>query len=215
MPSYSEIKGFRRVNKELPSVRRIFDAAIAAWSRFGYDGASLKDIAAEAGVAKSLLHYHFDSKEHLLIELTNYYFRKTGEEVLARVMPTAPTRDEAVEKSLDAVWEALLLMRHEVPLALELWRAGQKDESIRRRLEAFVVTIRSLLVQGIKLAVGPEMASSPWVDDTAALVNVVLEGFVYHLYMTGDVEGTRRIYEDFKRLVRTAILKPPAGSEGA
>ena len=43
----------------------ILDAAEAVFSHSGYDGASMRMIANEAGVAQALLHYHFQNKDRL------------------------------------------------------------------------------------------------------------------------------------------------------
>lgn len=43
----------------------ILDAALNAFAGKGYDGTSIADIAAAAGVPKSLVQYHFGSKEEL------------------------------------------------------------------------------------------------------------------------------------------------------
>lgn len=43
----------------------ILDAAEAVFSQSGYDGASMRMIASEAGVAQALLHYHFHNKDRL------------------------------------------------------------------------------------------------------------------------------------------------------
>ena len=49
-----------------PSPRtKLLDAAEAAFSRAGFGGATTKAIAADAGVAQGLLHYHFGTKERL------------------------------------------------------------------------------------------------------------------------------------------------------
>ena len=42
---------------------RIIDAAYRALVRQGYHETSMKDIAAEAGVAPGLAHYYFETKE--------------------------------------------------------------------------------------------------------------------------------------------------------
>lgn len=44
---------------------RIVEAAISAFARLGYSGASLRAIAREAGVTIQLLVYHFSSKDEL------------------------------------------------------------------------------------------------------------------------------------------------------
>jgi len=43
----------------------ILDAAESVFALHGFDGASMRQIAAEAGVAQALLHYHFGTKEKL------------------------------------------------------------------------------------------------------------------------------------------------------
>src|ERR1700681_4383739 len=46
---------------------RIVDAAYRTLVRRGYHETSMKDIAAEAGVAPGLAHYYFETKEELLV----------------------------------------------------------------------------------------------------------------------------------------------------
>jgi len=46
---------------------RIVDAAYRTLVKRGYHETSMKDIAAEAGVAPGLAHYYFDTKEDLLV----------------------------------------------------------------------------------------------------------------------------------------------------
>src|SRR2546425_11500908 len=46
---------------------RIIEAAYQALVKRGYHETSMKDIAAEAGVAPGLAHYYFETKEDLLV----------------------------------------------------------------------------------------------------------------------------------------------------
>nr|WP_322865059.1 TetR/AcrR family transcriptional regulator [Aquicoccus sp. G2-2]MEA1112286.1 TetR/AcrR family transcriptional regulator [Aquicoccus sp. G2-2] len=48
---------------------RTLDAAEKNFAAFGFAGASMKAIAADANVAQGLLHYHFDTKENLYREV--------------------------------------------------------------------------------------------------------------------------------------------------
>ncbi len=45
---------------------QLIEAALAVFARQGVDGASIKDIAAAAGVTPGLLYHYFDSKEDLV-----------------------------------------------------------------------------------------------------------------------------------------------------
>src|SRR5205809_1098429 len=46
---------------------KILQAAFTVLSRQGYENTSIKDIAEEAGVAQGLVHYHFKSKQQLVL----------------------------------------------------------------------------------------------------------------------------------------------------
>lgn len=48
---------------------RIIDAALAVFGRKGVEAASMKDLAAEAGVAPGLIYHYFTGKEALLLAL--------------------------------------------------------------------------------------------------------------------------------------------------
>lgn len=45
--------------------RAIFDSAIKVFSTYGYEGATVDEVAVTAGVAKGTLYYHFKGKEDL------------------------------------------------------------------------------------------------------------------------------------------------------
>lgn len=47
-------------------LRRIMDAAVTSFSRSGYQGATMQDVASEAGVGKGTIYIYFSSKEELL-----------------------------------------------------------------------------------------------------------------------------------------------------
>src|SRR2546427_10614027 len=51
---------------------RIVDAAYRTLVKRGYHETSMKDIAAEAGVAPGLAHYYFETKEDLLVAAIEY-----------------------------------------------------------------------------------------------------------------------------------------------
>lgn len=53
---------------------RILDAARAAFGDRGYDGASVRAIAAQAGVDPALVHHYFGSKQRLFVAATRFPF---------------------------------------------------------------------------------------------------------------------------------------------
>lgn len=56
-------------HKPSGSTGRILDAALKMFAERGYAAASVRDLAAEAGVKPATIYAHFPSKEHILAEL--------------------------------------------------------------------------------------------------------------------------------------------------
>lgn len=71
----------------------ILEKAKAHFSQHGFQGANLKDIAKDAGVANSLINYHFKDKENLYRVCCENYARG-GIETIKRVLAEPKTRDE-------------------------------------------------------------------------------------------------------------------------
>ena len=55
---------------------KILQAAFNVLSRQGYENSSIKDIAEEAGVAQGLIHYHFKSKQQLVLAVLEFVCEK-------------------------------------------------------------------------------------------------------------------------------------------
>jgi AcrR family transcriptional regulator len=203
------IERYKRVNLENKTVQRILAAALTCWSRDGYHGASLKEIADEAGVAKSLLHYHFASKEHLLIELQSEYSRRVAAQVRRRLSVKKASLRSAFA-ALDQVWDATVATRDQFPFALEVWRASLQNRAVRARLVEFERELAALFKDGVALALGPlaERLRLP-PDRLAALLHVVLAGFELRLFLNRDVAQLRRVFDDFKLLVKLGLF--PSG----
>ncbi len=71
----------------------IMSAARKHFATHGYQGANLKDIAADAGVANSLINYHFKDKEGLFNACMEPFARGRMEAIL-RILGEPRSRDE-------------------------------------------------------------------------------------------------------------------------
>jgi TetR/AcrR family transcriptional regulator len=74
--------------------RRILDAGLRVFSRSGYDGASMDDIALELEATKGLLYHHFRSKQDLLKAILQEHPLRMGIETLARGVAGGDLREE-------------------------------------------------------------------------------------------------------------------------
>lgn len=65
------------MSKNTPDAKnRILKAAVKIFAEKSFDGSRVDEIAKEAGVPKSLIYYHFKSKEHILEVLTQNFIDK-------------------------------------------------------------------------------------------------------------------------------------------
>jgi len=201
---------FKSVNLENKSVRLILRAAQDLWTRDGYHGVSLKEIAAAAGVAKSLVHYHFESKAHLLIELQSDWCHRVARAIRARVATTPPSAAAAVA-ALDQIWDALVLTRAQFPFALELWRQSVVNPAVRTRLAAFDRELCALYVAGLSATLGPLAAQLALpLPRAAALIQALLDGLALRLFLEDDVAAVRRTFDDAKQILIAALLPAPS-----
>lgn len=63
--------------------QKIFDISIDLFSRFGYNGVSIRQIASKVGIKESSIYNHYNSKEEIMDSILNYYI----ERMLAQGIP--------------------------------------------------------------------------------------------------------------------------------
>jgi AcrR family transcriptional regulator len=67
----------------------ILDSALEVFSRRGYNGASIDEIATAAGISKALIYEHFPSKKDLHVSLLERHVQ----DIFTRLAVTADTKD--------------------------------------------------------------------------------------------------------------------------
>jgi TetR/AcrR family transcriptional regulator, regulator of cefoperazone and chloramphenicol sensitivity len=94
-------------SSDLTARARIRDAAIALFAERGIEGATIRDIAQEAGVSSGLLRHHFGSKEglrdacdeYVMSELTGISSRFTEMRILDEIDPQVLLRQRYIVRS--------------------------------------------------------------------------------------------------------------------
>lgn len=109
---------------------RILAAAFTVLSRQGYENTSIKDIAEEAGVAQGLVHYHYKSKEQLVVAVLAFVCEK----VELKVVEGEAGALEAFEHTKAMLRE----MRDTHALYIQLIGVGLHDEVIGAGVREFV-----------------------------------------------------------------------------
>lgn len=123
------VLGRRAVAREAKRAQ-IIEAASTVFNRMGYDGASMNDIAAEAGVSKPTLYVYFDNKEALFGALIAEFKSRTPEVATSLAHDNPDIRTVLVEFGLRLIRkltrpEHIALVRTVIGAAEKFPRIGQ------------------------------------------------------------------------------------------
>jgi AcrR family transcriptional regulator len=125
---------------------RVLDAAVDLFAEHGYDGTSVSQVIARAGVAKGGFYHHFASKEELLYEVYGDLIGRQlagMDEILARGLTPAETLRaliaDLVETTAASTRPALVFWR-------EMHRLGdERTAEYRRARRRYHDTVRRLI----------------------------------------------------------------------
>ncbi len=183
------------------SIQRILDAAARLFGRDGFQGASMHSVARAAGVSKGLLHYHFRSKEHLLIEAQRSTFRQVHRRFDERFQRGDRGLGTALE-GLDALWEAVREMRGWAPFMMETVTLAAKPGPVRDDLETFYAENAANLEQGITRVFDGRIDDLPIPPDRlASVVSCAIHGLIVELTLArneDDLEKIDQTYRDMR-----------------
>ena len=82
------------VKKTLSTEEKILEAAKKVFHRKGFEGARMQEIADEAGINKSLLHYYFRTKENLFDDVFKAAFREIFTKLFTTVDANVPLEEK-------------------------------------------------------------------------------------------------------------------------
>lgn len=164
--------------------KRILEAALEVFSAHGYRGATLDQIAAEAGLSKPNILYYFDGKEEIHVTLLNHLMDEW----------LAPLRD--VDPDGDPLEELLGYVQRKLEMARDLPRES--------RLFA-----NEILQGAPRMAPHLESVLRPLVDETACLI----EGWIAKgrlapvdpRHLLFSIWATTQHYADFEAQVRVLM----------
>jgi AcrR family transcriptional regulator len=113
----------------------ILDAARHRFAEHGYDGATIRGIAADAAVDPALVHHYFGTKERLFVDAMR--FPVVPSEVLAAARGVGPDRlGESIARTVLGVWETPDLRAQ----AEALVRSAVTNERAAAMLRGFVTS---------------------------------------------------------------------------
>jgi len=195
-------------------MKRIVDAAARLFGREGFQRASMLQVARAAGVSKGLLHYHFRSKEHLLIEAQRATFLQINRRFEERYQRGERGLIPAAD-AFEALWTALLDMKGWAPFMVEVLSMTTHDDELRQHAEEFHDEVMALLIKGIRQLFSDDLdALRIPPDRVARLIHTTLCGLVVDLAQArtpAEVEMVNQTAEDFKVHVISTLYRKQEG----
>jgi AcrR family transcriptional regulator len=119
----------------------IFDSAIKIFSGKGYNGATMDEIAMNAGVAKGTLYYHFRSKEEIF-----KYIIDEGVRIIRDEIQTAVKNEKDPIEKLRKIFKVQLNLVHRnrdffKVIASQLWGKEIRQLNLRNIIEKYISDI--------------------------------------------------------------------------
>jgi AcrR family transcriptional regulator len=133
---------FDRSERRARTRAQLLEAAARVYARRGFDGATLDEVAEEAGFTKGAVYDHFGSKENLLVALLDEHLTQQIAEQVALFDPAKETAERP--RAGAERWMSDLKQDPDVfRLFVELWTHAQRDERLRQRLLSGISALRA------------------------------------------------------------------------
>ena len=176
----------------------ILEAARSVLREQGYAGLSTRAIAATADIPLSQIHYHFGSKQGLMIALFEYQNAQLLERQQRMFADTALSLSEQWDMACDFLEEDLA--SGYVRVLQELWAAGWSDPEIAKVVREVIMGWHRLLetvAQRVFDRYGPLGSFTP--QDIAALIGCAFIGAEAHILL-GIEERDLPVRESLRRV---------------
>ena len=134
---------FDRSARKARTRARLLEAAASVYARRGFGGATLDEVAAEAGFTKGAVYSHFGSKENLLLALMEEHLASQIAEQIGLFDRDRSTWERPLAGSTRWM-ERLEEDPSRFQLFVELWVYAQRDERLRERLGSGLQALRGM-----------------------------------------------------------------------
>jgi AcrR family transcriptional regulator len=125
---------------------RLLVAARRVFAGSGFHGASVEEIASEAGFSTGALYSNFDGKEDLFLVLMEREIDEHAREIADAVSPRESVSERATGGARQ--WMTMIEREPEVLLLfMEFWAYGVRDPGVRPKVAARFAQVRELLTR--------------------------------------------------------------------
>jgi len=126
-----------KLNLKKDKENRIVAAAAIVFAQRGYSGASIAEIAVQAGIGKGTVYEYFNSKEDLFFAVFEWYLYRTSNGLTVNISAlggSAAQRLEALNDTIMNLWDEI---KDIFALTMEFWAASSASVMRQRFQDAF------------------------------------------------------------------------------
>jgi AcrR family transcriptional regulator len=132
---------------------RILEAAAGRIASEGIDGVRIARIAIDAGVSSSLVHYHFASREALLVEALDWSYTHAGDARIAAGGPQPSSHAERLRSMIEGCLPGTPVLRNDWVLWVELWLRAVRHPELEPVAEELYARLHKWFVDEITAGV--------------------------------------------------------------
>jgi AcrR family transcriptional regulator len=130
-----------RAEKRAQTRRHLLDAAREVFGRRGFHGASLEEIAEEAGYSKGALYYNYRTKEELFLALLEERLSERVD-VIRHAFAGAASTADALREAARRYIDSLEANREWLLLFFEFWAYAVREGTIAAQFQESLRTLR-------------------------------------------------------------------------
>lgn len=153
---------------------RILRAAVVCFARRGYYGATMEDIAAEAGISKGAAYVHFPSKEAIFLTLYEDWGCAVEEETRAAIAALPPEDRRSPHAVLRTIVEATGRHVHADPETCRVLMEAQTLAAYVPAIAARVTAYQDEVQRQLEALVRAGVEAGEWPGNTDAPTRATL-----------------------------------------
>jgi len=201
-PAFADDVGAHEATAGEQRREKILAASWLVLKEVGFEKITTRRIAEAAGINIATLHYHFGSKEALLIETIRYAQRWASRQMRDGV-EGARSPGEMLDRAFAVTWE--LVQARPGILRFDLAVRGFRDDEARREAESVYSAYRGFVTEIIRAHVdsGGALADGLTAETLGDYVVATVDGIVLHHTLFGDDAAAERNLN----LVRRHVLE--------
>lgn len=190
---------------------QLIEAALAVASRDGIDAATVRAVAAEAGVSLGVVHYCFQDKDELLRAMAHAITSANLQRSLGELPPEAGVAD-IIDGTIDALWDGIKDSRGSQLLSYELTTSSLRHPELNQvAIEQYrgQWAAAEQVLRGVEQGAGVTFTVP--LETLARTVVAVVDGYSLAWLVDGDEEKAREGMHGFGKFLLSMTVANPSG----